>query len=183
MVLPVRKELKFTYEDYLLMPEERRYELIEGELYMTPSPVPYHQKVVLQLAYKIKDYVDRQGLGEVIIAPCDVVLSEYDVVQPDLMFISRERVEIIKERNVCGAPDLVIEVLSEGTVERDRVLKKKLYARAGVREYWIVDPYGKEIEVYELGRRGYRLKGVFRGEEEVKSEVLKDLKLRVSEIF
>jgi len=183
MVLPVRKMLKFTYEDYLLMPEERRYELIEGELYMTPSPVPYHQKVVGNLYLILRDFVDRRGLGEVIIAPCDVVLSEYDVVQPDLMFISRERMEIIKERNVCGAPDLVIEVLSEGTAERDRVLKKKLYARAGVKEYWIVDPYRKEIEVYELGKRGYRLKGVYREEEEVRSEVLKGLKLRVSEIF
>jgi len=146
-----------------LMPEERRYELIEGELYMTPSPVPYHQKVVGNLYLILRDYVNKNELGEVIIAPCDVVLSDYDVVQPALMFISKERGEIIKEKNVSGAPDLVIEVLLEGTVGRDRILKKKLYARFGVREYWIVNPCGREVEVYELGKRGYRLKGIYKG--------------------
>jgi Uma2 family endonuclease len=146
--------IKFTYSDYVLLPEQDRRELIYGDFYVVPAPNIRHQVIIRNLAPPLHDHVRENGLGEVLWAPVDVVLSEESVVQPDILFVSGARYEIITEANIQGAPDLVVEVLSPSTADRDRRLKLSLYARFGVREYWIVDPEEESIQVLELGPGG-----------------------------
>ena len=148
MAPTVTEKKKYTYEDYLKTPDDERYELIEGELLMTPSPIPKHQRISRELEFEIIKFVKANDLGEVFYAPCDVYLDNENVVQPDILFISKERLNIIGEKNIQGAPDLAIEIISESTAYRDLVQKKKLYAKFGVKEYWIVIPGEESIEIY-----------------------------------
>lgn len=148
--------VKLTYEDYLLFPEDGlRHEIIDGEHEVTPSPLTRHQRIVANLFLIIAAFVRERKLGEVFLAPFDVILSNLDIVVPDLLFVSRKRSEIITEKNLQGAPDLVIEVLSDGTRKRDEVTKRKLYERFGVREYWIVDPVLESIKIYRQSGKGF----------------------------
>lgn len=141
-------DLRLTYDDYCHIPFGERYELVEGELRrMTPSPTVFHQKVSGKIEKALREWVDVHGLGEVYYSPIDVVLSEHNVVQPDILYISRERLGIIKKACIQGAPDLVVEILSPSTLEWDRVTKRRIYGRYGIREYWIADPDGRSIEV------------------------------------
>ena len=141
--------LKLTYEDYALIPQDgRRHEIIDGEEVMSPAPITKHQRVVLELALLLKQHVREHGLGEVFVAPFDVQLSDYDVVQPDVLFIADDRLRIVDEVNCKGAPDLVCEVLSESTRRTDLVRKRALYARFGVAEYWVLDPVIDQVQVF-----------------------------------
>jgi Uma2 family endonuclease len=151
--MSVSKPLRYTYEDYARLPDDQRYEVIDGELFLTPAPTPFHQIVKGRIEEMLKEYVYERRLGLVLDAPCDVVLSRYDVLQPDIFFISSDRRTVIGEKYITDAPDLVIEVLSPGTRKRDRILKSRRYARFGVREMWIADPKAKTIEVF-VGREG-----------------------------
>ena len=146
-------QIRFTYSDYLLLPENERRELIEGDFYMAPSPIFRHQNISRNLGVIIWSFVSTRKLGQVIWAPMDVVLDDDNVVQPDILFVSNEQSEIIKDY-VFGAPNLVVEVLSPSTADRDKQLKLALYARFGVREYWIVDPEENTIQVVELDTGG-----------------------------
>ena len=148
--------IKFTYTDYLLLPEGDRRELIEGDFYMVPSPSFRHQSISRDISTPLWDYVRTNGLGVVVWAPMDVVLTQESVVQPDILFISNERREIITDNNISGAPDLVVEILSPSTADRDRELKLRLYARHGVREYWIVDPDERDCPGDVARDRGVR---------------------------
>jgi len=141
--------IKLTYEDYRNAPESERerYELFEGELVMVPSPSEYHQRISVNLEFLLCGFVKQRDLGFVYDAPLDVILSDDTVLQPDILFIGKERAKIIAEEGIRGAPDLVIEILSEATAKRDRTYKKTLYARHGVKEYWLVDPATKTVEV------------------------------------
>ena len=131
--MSVPQSLRFTYEDYVLLPEDRRHEVIDGELYLTPAPTPYHQLVKQRIERLLLEHVEGRALGQILDAPCDVVLSRFDVLQPDIFFVSSSRLAIIGEKFITGAPDLVVEVLSPGTRRRDRISKAKRYARFGVR--------------------------------------------------
>ena len=145
---------KFTYEDYRTAPEDRRYELLDGDLVVAPAPNLKHQRVLLALGMLLGRFVKKAGLGEVLLSPCDVVLSDTDVVQPDLLFISRGREHLVRNGdNVQGAPDLVVEILSPTTADRDRGYKRALYARHGVSEYWLIDPVAETVSVH-LQRNG-----------------------------
>ena len=179
----LKSKIKFTYEDYLQLPEEKRYELIEGEFYMVPSPGWSHQTIITKIFLALHHHVNNLKLGEVRFAPLDVVFSNEDVVQPDVLFISRERYEIITEKNVQGAPDLVVEILSPSTAERDKGLKRKLYAKHGVREYWIADPEAKSIEVMTLGENGLETVQVCKMGEALSSPLLEGLSLNLDDIF
>lgn len=142
---------KYTYQDYLALPEDgKRYELIQGELIMVAAPLTVHQIVSRNIEFDLFQSVRKHRLGQVFNAPVDVVLSETTVVQPDLLFISNENSGMITEKNISGAPDLIIEILSPGSAYYDLVAKKELYATHGVREYWIVDPKKQVVEAYEL---------------------------------
>ncbi|TVL98486.1 MAG: restriction endonuclease [Candidatus Brocadia sp. WS118] len=183
MVPVIIEKKKYTYEDYLKTPEDKRYELINGELTMTPSPVPEHQLISVELLFRLKKFTIENNLGTVMHAPCDVYLDNENVVQPDILFISKDRLGIIGEKNIQGAPDLVIEIISEHSVYRDMVQKKKLYARFGVKEYWIVIPDEKEIEVYILKDNIYQLYQTYSKTDTLESLALKGLKIVLKEIF
>ncbi len=148
---PARAEpIRYTYEDYLTFPDDgRRHELIDGEHFVTPAPLRRHQRLSMRLAFGLEAWLREHPVGEVYAAPLDVILSDVDVVEPDLLFVSNERAEILGKW-VHGAPDLVVEILSPGTRRVDEVTKRRLYERVGVREYWIVDG---EIDVVKIYRR------------------------------
>lgn len=181
----VNRKVKYTYRDYINLPEseERRYELIEGELYMVPSPTPAHQGIVGNLYRILHRFVQDKDLGRVLFSPLDVVLSEEDVLQPDILYVSRDREGIITEQNVRGAPDLVIEVLSPGTADRDRTLKRARYLRYGVREYWIVDPVARSIEVLVAGESDFETVRVHPAGTVATSASLEGLRIDVREVF
>ncbi|MGA2984230.1 MAG: Uma2 family endonuclease [Terriglobia bacterium] len=149
-------DTRLNYNDYCLLPNNgRRYEIIDGELFVTPSPRRAHQNVVTQLSYYLVEFVKREERGRVYVAPFDVVFSFHDVVEPDILYVSKERASVVTEKNVQGAPDLVVEVLSASTAEIDRTTKLKLYARYGVQEYWLIDPEECTAEVYRREARGF----------------------------
>jgi Uma2 family endonuclease len=142
--------IRYTYEDYLAFPEDgRRHELIDGEHFVTPAPLRRHQQLATRLTVAVGAWLREHPVGEVYTAPLDVILSDADVVEPDLLFVSNERREVLGKW-IHGAPDLVIEILSPGTRRTDEITKRHLYDRVGVREYWIVDG---EIEVVKVYRR------------------------------
>lgn len=141
--------IKLTYEDFLQLPDDgKRHEIIDGEHYVTASPVARHQLILGNLHYFIKGFLREHDLGEVFLSPFDVIFSNVDIVEPDLLYLSHERRSLLTEANLRGAPDLVVEILSPSTRARDRGIKKKLYERSEVSEYWIVDPDGETIEVF-----------------------------------
>lgn len=176
--------VRFNYQDYLQLPEGRRYEIIDGEIYMVKTNGSLHQVVLRNLEFAVWPFVREKQLGQVLFGPLDVILSEEDVVQPDLIFVSRERQEIITERGCEGTPDLVVEVTSLATSKMDREEKRALYARYGVREYWLVDPVARSIDQMELQGEKLSLKGsYFRKDEQVTSQIIPDLSLPVRQMF
>lgn len=147
---------KLTYEDLQHTPDDgKRYEIIDGELFVTPSPFTKHQRAVWNLCRFFMD-VEMGGFGRGFVAPYDVVFDEFNVVEPDLLFIATERLSIITEANLQGAPDVAVEVLSPGTRKRDLGLKLQLYARFGVRFYYVVDVDRETVQPYELVEGAYK---------------------------
>ena len=152
--MSVRPTSPWTYEDYLEFPDDgRRHEIIEGEAYVTPAPNIRHQDILLWLVRRIADHLDRHGGGRVFVAPVDVVLTDTDVVQPDIVFVADADIATINQANVRGAPTLVVEILSDP--RHDRLRKRRLYSRCGVKEYWIVDSDAERVEVYRLSGDKY----------------------------
>jgi Uma2 family endonuclease len=151
-------DTRLTYDDFCLLPDDgKRREIIEGELLVTPSPQTPHQRAVGRLFIRLGFFVESHKSGEVFVGPFDVVFSEFDVVEPDILYISRAHAGILTNKNVQGAPDLVVEVLSENTSRVDRSVKLKLYGKFGVQEYWIIDPEGPSAEIYRRGEEGLTL--------------------------
>ena len=176
--------VKFTYEDYRNTPADKRYELLEGELVMAPAPRIPHQRVAIELGTRLHTFVKDRGLGQVLSAPSDVLLSNTDVVQPDLLFVSRERSDLLLGGdNVRGAPDLVIEILSPSTSGLDRTLKRRLYAKYGVREYWLVDPNAKTVAVLLMGEDDFAVVGTYGEGQIVTSPTLEGFTFNLDEIF
>lgn len=171
-----------TLEDYLGLPQEHGVELIEGEFATSPSPGSGHQRILGNLYQIIRAAVESRKLGQVFFAPMDVVLSKRTVLQPDLLLVKSERAAIIKER-IEGPPDLVVEVLSEATMDRDRFVKRDLYARYGVAEYWIVDPAARTIEALTLKGKAYELVAVFQVGDRMSTPVLPELDLDVASLW
>ncbi len=172
-----------TYEDYCATPDDERYELLNGNLMMVPAPNMKHQKVLGRLYLELGNFAKEHGLGDVYVAPCDVVLSDTDVVQPDLLFISRAREHTVTEENVRGAPDLVIEILSASTADRDLGYKHELHGRHGVPEYWIVDPMGETISVHRQRDGRLELAETFERRDTLRTAVLDGLQLKLDDIF
>lgn len=179
-----KKAIQFTYDDYLLFPDDRnRHQIIEGEHYMTPSPILYHQDISRNLQKILVEFVEAHNLGKIYDAPVDVVLSDINVVVPDLVFVSGANASILLEKYIAGAPDLIVEILSESTKRIDLDLKLKLYAKFGVPEYWIVDPKKKTVSVYRLAEGGYSEKKVFAETEELISSTFPDLRVPLTVVF
>ena len=154
MATPVRRAM-LTYQDYLQLPDDgKRYEIIEGELYVSPAPSMKHQFTATQLTIVVGGYIGEHGLGNVYAAPTDVLLADPSVVQPDLLFIRRDRLHILTAPNVKGAPDLVVEVISPSSTKTDQEVKRALYAKYGVPHYWIFEPVEQWVRAFELGADG-----------------------------
>ncbi|TVL98290.1 MAG: restriction endonuclease [Candidatus Brocadia sp. WS118] len=178
-----KKVKKYTYKDYCKISDDKSYELIDGELLMTPSPITNHQRISRKLEFILEKFITENKLGELFDAPYDVYFDNENVVQPDLLFIPKDRLHIIGKKNVQGAPDLVIEIISENSAYRDMVQKKKLYAKFGVKEYWIVIPEGEEIEIYTLKDTAYQLYKAYGKGTVLESPLLKGLTLTLMDIF
>ncbi len=174
---------RYTYADYLTIEDEKRYEVYEGELIMVPAPTTTHQGVSWEIERIIGNFVVENNLGKLFDAPTDVVLSEDVVLQPDILFISKEREKIIEERAIMGAPDLIVEILSPSSTYYDVVKKKEMYRRYGVKEYWLVFLPEKAIENLTLEGDVYREFSSDRGEGRVKSKLLKGLEVELKQVF
>lgn len=178
------RSVRLTYDDYLLFPEDgRRHEIIDGEHWVSAAPFLKHQDVLLALATLLRAFVKERDLGRVYVAPVDVLLSRHDVVQPDLVFVSRERAAILTERNIQGAPDLVAEILSDGTRKVDEEVKLELFERFGVREYWLVDPRRERVRVYRLRQEAFELAGELTARETLTTPLLPGMTVPLADVF
>jgi Uma2 family endonuclease len=177
---------EWTYEDYSRLPDDgRRYEIIEGVLYVTAAPNFDHQYTVGEIFAALRTYVREHQLGIVISAPFEVHLPDIArPVQPDVLFVDARRAPRPGAADFTGAPDLIVEVLSQSTARTDRLVKFGAYERAGVREYWLADPRTRSVEVYTLSEDGtYEMAGQYTPGETVTSTVLSDLALPVDDLF
>ena len=181
--MTTKPKIKLTVADYLETPEGAAYQLMDGELIFLVSPNDKHQTVVGELFFALHPFIRGNDLGIIRFAPSDVVLSDHDVVQPDILFVSNERAAIRTPANLQGAPDLAVEVLSPGTEGYDRGYKRELYARHGVREYWLVDPDLETIEVLTPGEGGFIRYALYERRETLTSPLLPGLAVALAAIF
>lgn len=184
MITAVKK--RYTYEDYYNLPEGAPYQLIHGELIRTPAPATYHQRISKRLEWELLK-LEEKKLGEVLDAPVDVYFSETETYQPDLIFITKQRLDIIGEQKIEGAPDLIMEILSPATAYYDLKPKFHVYEQYGVKEYWIVDPTEKSIELFANKEGSFHLleKAVFKksGDNNISSRLFSSLKIDLRKIF
>lgn len=177
------KEKPATIKEYRELPEGSPYQLIEGELVMTPAPTPRHQRISSKLFKRIDAFVEKTSAGLLYYSPIDIYLEEENAYQPDIILVSTARKDIIKEDAIHGAPDMVIEILSPSTAYYDLRKKFRVYERSGVQEYWIVDPEMLSIEIYGNEKGHFVQTARAEGEGEVESGVLKGLKVSVEGVF
>ena len=178
---------EWRYEEFMALPEGKscRYELIEGDLYLTPAPVPHHQKISGNLFGIVWNFLRTNPLGEIFAAPVDVVFSQDppQVVVPDLVFVATEHLSLITEKNLQGVPDLLVEILSPTTSLRDRREKLALYERFGVPEYWIVNPERPTVQVFRLSGERYGEALEFCLGDRLETPLLPGLSIPLSEVF
>ena len=173
---------KLTYEDYAKTPEGERWELLDGELIMAPSPREAHQRTQIRVGSRMFTFTEDRDLGRVYIE-FDVVLSETDTVRPDVIFVSKERLHIITEDNVQGPPELVVEIRSPSTARQDWTTKRDLYERYGVNEYWLVDPEAATIAVLVLSGGKFEVTGIYGIDDTFTSAALEGFSLALADIF
>jgi Uma2 family endonuclease len=176
---------RLAYADWLQFPEDdgRLYEIVHGELLVSPTPSVAHQRISRRLVVLIDGYLAKTGSGEVFHAPTGVRLRDDVVLEPDLVVVLREHADRIAEQAIEGAPDLVVEILSPGTAGRDLGIKRDAFAEAGIPEYWIVDPDAETIEVLALSGDGYRRAGRYGRGETLRSPGLATLAIDLSDVF
>jgi Uma2 family endonuclease len=174
----------WTYDDYAALPTDgKRYEIVNGVLYMTPSPSWSHQEIVGEIFAHLRTYLRTTELGGVFMAPIDVELAPNTVFQPDVVVLLKASHKKLKERHIVGAPDLAIEVVSPSSQTHDRYRKITAYARAGVPEYWIADPDSRTVEVLTLEGGEYHSQGVYRGKATLPSQIIPGLLVHVEQFF
>lgn len=177
---------KYTYDDYVLLPDDgRRKEIIDGDLYVTPSPVTKHQAASRNLEFLLQLHLRDHPLGVLYDAPFDVIFSDSDIVQPDLIYVSNDRAGIVTDKNIRGVPDLLVEILSDSSRRTDEVIKRKLYERYGVPEYWIVDPVVETVKVFRAQAGAYQRVAELSNEsaDTLSTPLLPELRIPLSEIF
>ena len=173
-----------TYEDYCELPDDgKRYEILDGELFVSLAPAPRHQTVLQNLHLILGRFVKDHKLGTIYIAPIDMLLAQTTVAQPDLLFIGSGHDAIVTGRAVEGPPDLAVEILSPSTERKDRTTKATLYARYGIRHYWIVHPTERTIELFELETESYRHVVTEKGDAVVRSPLFPGLEIRLAEVW
>ncbi len=176
-------KIKLTYEDYAKTPEDERWELLDGELIMAAAPNMKHQSVQSVIGGQVQPFVMSSGRGWVFFSPTDVMFSDNDTVQPDLIFVSKEREHIITDANIQGAPDLVVEIISPSSASRDWRDKLDLYERHGVAEYWLVDPVSEIVWVFRLVDGALVQAGMYGVGDTLTSPLLAGFELELSEVF
>lgn len=174
----------WTYDEMVAkLPETNLpVELWNGEIIMSPAPHPDHQRIVRNFFRKLDPFVEERNLGEVLFSPVDVVLTQHRVVQPDVLFVSKRRLDTI-QKHLTAVPDLAMEVISEGSWQRDRIEKKALYEQFGLPEYWIVDPDSRTIEVFVLVRGSYQLHSKGSNDERTESKLLAGFQIAFDELM
>src|SRR5688572_8235320 len=178
--------VKLTYDDFVHFPDDgKRHELIDGEHFVTPSPNRRHQELLGRLYLAIASHLsNRRYLGLVFLSPFDVVFTKFDVVEPDLLFVAGDQLDILTKQNVQGPPALVVEILSPGTRRKDERLKRDLFERGGVREYWLVDPDDDTVRVFRREKRGGLALGQhLRGNDRLTTPLLPDLAIELGSLF
>ena len=179
--------VKLTYDDFVLFPDDGlRHELIDGEHYVTPAPNTKHQAILGQLYLLIGNWLEDHPVGRVFFAPFDVVFSDVDVVEPDLLYLSHARAaEALTPKHVRGVPELVVEIASKGTRKRDDTIKRRLYEQAGVSEYWTVDPEIEVVRVYRRTSEGFGRPVEFAREADdtLSTPLLEGLTIQLARIF
>ena len=182
---PIQKlSTRLDYEQYRALPENgNRLEVIEGELQMTAAPLVSHQRISGNLQFILESHVRANDWGKVFAAPIEIYLSDQDFVQPDLVCIAKARLEIIQDKNIVGAPDLVVEILSPSTARTDRVVKMNTYARHQVPHYWIVDPAAQTLEASEWAQGAYRLIAARAEAEEWQPTLFPGLMIHLAELW
>ena len=182
MTATLRKPRRWTYADYCRIPPDRlRHEIIDGRHFVTPAPSPYHQRVSRRLEYQLMQKIEETGRGEVFDAPIDVHLGRGSLVQPDLLVLRNANRSIVGPRKLTGVPDLLIEILSPRTRRHDRKRKKRRYERAGVPEFWLVDPDKHIVEQFVL-RDGRYGEPVTSGES-VRLKILRNVTIDLREVW
>jgi len=178
--------ITWIVDDLWDLPDDGQiYEVIDGELYMTPPPIPAHQNVTVNFSGTLAPYIRRHRLGKLLVAPCAVILAKgRRGVQPDLFFIRQDNLDIIGEKAVEGVPDLVIEISSPGTAKYDRTVKMRIYAEHRVKEYWIVDTPKKIVYQYTQPEGGaYKQTKSYRKGEKLRSDLFPGLALKIEDLF
>ena len=182
--IPGPSQGSWTYDDYAKIPDDgNRYEVIEGVLYMAPSPSVDHQASNGRFFHYLFVYVELKGLGRVFSAPLDVEFAPKVTVQPDAFVVLNEHKDYIGQNKILGAPDLIVEIASPGTTGYDRRTKQDRYEYYGVSEYWIADPIARTIEVLALENKVYKSLGVYGGQSQLLSRLLPDLPVKVEQFF
>lgn len=182
-ISPVDYKKYYTYADYYVINDDKRYEVMEGALMMVPAPTTRHQKISGRIYRIMANFVLDNGLGEIFDAPTDLVLSNDVVVQPDILFINKERAGIIGEQAIMGSPDLVVEIISPSSSFIDSVRKREIYQRFGVKEYWLVFPEEKAIEIMTLEHGIYRELCSAKEEGTVRSKLLQGFEVELKGVF
>ncbi len=182
--VPGPEQGHWTYDSYTALPDDgKRYEIINGVLYMAPAPNDVHQEIVALIIFYLILYVKLAGRGRVLAAPIDVILDTGSVVQPDVLVLLEDGATKQKPSQTIRPPDLAIEVASPGTAHYDRLKKYNAYARAGVKEYWIVEPTRRTVEVFILEDEEYHALGVFSGRQTLPSRIVPDFSVHVEQFF
>ena len=174
----------FTYEDLLQTPDDgKRYEIVDGEMLVSPSPFPRHQRAQMRLIQFLTK-ADEGGYGQLWAAPLDIVFDEHNVTEPDLLFIRRDRLFIVGDKNVQGPPDLLVEILSESTAHRDLGVKLRAYEKFGVPYYWVVDPVAQIVRLFELQGDGkYGKARLIEGDDLLSCSLFPEFTMPVAGIF
>lgn len=181
----IPKSKMLTYEDYakLTPPDSGNYELHNGKLITLPTPTPQHQRISRKLSTRLDTFIESNQRGEMFSAPMDTVFTKYDTLQPDILFIEKERLHIIGEKNIEGAPDFVIEIVSPSNSSKELSYKKYVYETSGVREYWLILPEKKQVAQYEnIDNELIRI-GLWSVEDVLEAKVLAGFTVKIAEIF
>jgi len=180
----VQRPPRYTYEDYCLLPEDgQRHELIEGELFVSPAPSIRHQTVSIRLGAALVEALDRPGLARVFVAPTDLILAPSTVVQPDLVIVAKARESLLTARAVEGPPDVAVEILSPWSLDRDQYIKRNLYAKFQVREYWVVDPEQGSLTVHRLDEGSYGIRARCDRASTLESPEFPTLRVPLTDVF
>ncbi len=176
-------EKRLTYKDYEALPDGAPYQLIDGELIMTPAPTPLHQNIIGNIYQSLRYFVETQKLGRVFLSPIDVRLTDIDVFQPDLIFVRKDHLAKVGRDRLNVIPDLVVEVLSPSNAYYDLTHKKMIYAERGVDEYWIVDPKNETVEIFRRDRDHFRSEAFLKDADDLTSPMFPGFIMKLGEVF